>query len=59
MKAVQYFSDDYLQRCKELSPQDIVQFLDDFMRLYGPRMSVDVDKVGDPERVEELSGSIG
>ena len=36
-RPVQYFSDEYLERCRALSPMDIVRFLDDFMRLYGPK----------------------
>ena len=29
-RALQLFSDAYLQRCRRLSPQDIVQFLEEF-----------------------------
>lgn len=35
MKAVQYFSDDYLEQCRQLNPEQIVAFLDDFRRLHG------------------------
>lgn len=35
MKAVQMFSDEYLENCRKLSADDIVQFLDDFRRLHG------------------------
>jgi predicted DNA binding CopG/RHH family protein len=35
MKALQRFSDDYLQRCREMSKDDIAKFLDDFRRLHG------------------------
>ena len=35
IRPVQYFSDEYLERCRKLSPADIVRFLDDFRRLYG------------------------
>lgn len=34
MKAVQYFSDDYLEQCRELSTTQIIQFLDDFRCLH-------------------------
>ena len=34
-RPLQRFSDAYLERCRELSPEDIVRFLDDFRRLYG------------------------
>jgi predicted DNA binding CopG/RHH family protein len=30
MKAVQYFSDDYLEQCRELSAEQIIRYLDDF-----------------------------
>ena len=39
MKAVQRFTDEYLDRCREMSPDQIVQFLDDFRRLHGSRPS--------------------
>jgi len=29
-KALQSFSDEYLEQCKQLTPDQIVQFLDDF-----------------------------
>lgn len=35
MKAVQRFSDDYLDSCREMTPDQIVRFLDDFRRLHG------------------------
>ena len=35
MKAVQHFSDAYLQQCKEMPPDQIIQFLDDFRQLHG------------------------
>lgn len=35
MKTVQIFSDAYLENCRKLSADDIVQFLDDFRRLHG------------------------
>ena len=34
-RPLQRFSDAYLERCRELSPEDIVRFLDDFRRLHG------------------------
>lgn len=33
MKPVQYFSDEYLEQCKKMTPLQIVQFLDDFRKL--------------------------
>ena len=32
---VQYFSDEYLERCRGLSPQDILRFLEDYRKLIG------------------------
>lgn len=32
---VQRFSDEYIKRCRELSPQEIVRFLDDYRMLFG------------------------
>ena len=34
MKTVQYFSDDYLARCKEATSEQIIEFLNDFMALH-------------------------
>lgn len=33
MKAVQYFSDDYLEQCRELSAEQIIRYLDEFRSL--------------------------
>ena len=33
-RAVQYFRDEYLQRCRGLSAQDVVQFLEEFRLNY-------------------------
>ena len=35
MKAVQKISDEYLERCSEMSADEIVRFLDDFRRIHG------------------------
>ena len=37
MRPVQYFSDEYLEQCRELGTDDIIRFLDDFRRLHGAR----------------------
>ncbi len=34
MKAVQRFSDEYLESCREMTPDQIVAFLEDFRRLH-------------------------
>ena len=33
-RAVQYFSDEYLERCRRLSAEDIVQFLEEYRLNY-------------------------
>ena len=35
MKTLQYFNDDYLQQCRAMTPDQIIQFLDDFRQLHG------------------------
>jgi predicted DNA binding CopG/RHH family protein len=37
MKALQKFSDEYLESCRAMTPDQIIQFLDDFRRLHGTR----------------------
>jgi hypothetical protein len=32
-RPIQYFTPEYLEQCKQLSSQQIVQFLDDFKQL--------------------------
>ncbi|MYE82448.1 MAG: hypothetical protein F4X36_11545 [Gammaproteobacteria bacterium] len=34
-RPLQRFSKDYLERCRDLAPQDIVRFLEDFRMLHG------------------------
>ncbi|WP_423906187.1 hypothetical protein [Candidatus Spongiihabitans sp.] len=36
MKAIQFFSDDYLNQCKALSSTQIVRYLDDFRLINKP-----------------------
>ena len=33
-RATQYFSDEYVERCKELSTSEILQFINDFQSLH-------------------------
>lgn len=35
MRVVQKFSAEYLERCREMSHDEIVRFLDDFRRVHG------------------------
>jgi predicted DNA binding CopG/RHH family protein len=39
MRPVQFFSKEYLDQCRKLSPTDIVRFLDDFRRLHSQEKS--------------------
>jgi uncharacterized protein (DUF4415 family) len=41
MRPIQYFSDEYLERCRGMTPDQVIRFLDDFRRLHGgsPRQS--------------------
>ena len=38
-RPLQRFSDAYLERCRELTPGDVVRFLEDFRRLHGAATS--------------------
>jgi hypothetical protein len=37
MRPIQYFSADYLRQCRDMKPDQIVRFLEDFRRLYGQK----------------------
>ena len=37
MKPVQYFNKEYLEQCRKMTPDQIIQFLDDFRQLHGQR----------------------
>ena len=39
MKAVQFFSDEYLAQCVEMTPDDIAKFLDEFRIIHGAKIS--------------------
>jgi predicted DNA binding CopG/RHH family protein len=34
-KTIQYFTKDYLERCRELTPDQILEFLEDYQQLIG------------------------
>ncbi len=36
-RAVQYFSDEYLDYCRQLTPRQILEFIDQFQRLHTAR----------------------
>lgn len=37
MRPVQFFSDEYLERCREMTPEQIARFLEDFRLLHAPK----------------------
>ncbi len=37
MRALQHFADEYLDRCRELTPDQIARFLEDFRMVHGGR----------------------
>jgi hypothetical protein len=37
MKAVQYFTDEYLEQSRKLTPDEVLRFLDDFRRMHAAR----------------------
>ncbi len=37
MRAIQHFSDEYLEQCRGMTPDQVIRFLDDFRRLHGSR----------------------
>lgn len=36
MKPVQLFTEEYVERCAEMTPMQIARFLDDFRKLHAP-----------------------
>ena len=40
MRPVQYFTDEYLQQCREMKPEQVLQFLEDFRELQKARKPV-------------------
>ena len=37
MKTVQHFTLEYLEQCKQMTPEQILQFLDDFRLLFAEK----------------------
>lgn len=35
MRPVQYFTPEYLEQCRQMTPDQIIRFLEDFRRLHG------------------------
>ena len=40
MRPVQYFTDEYLQQCREMKPEQVLRFLEDFRELQKARKPV-------------------
>lgn len=41
MRPVQYFTDEYLERCKQMTPEQILQFLEEFRLLFAAKAAED------------------
>lgn len=39
MKALQEFTDEYLEQCKKMSTEEILYFLESFRQMHGPQQS--------------------
>lgn len=50
MKTVQYFTGEYLEQCRRMTPDQIIRFVEDFRRLHGVRAA------DAPRRKSQLSG---
>jgi len=55
MTTVQYFSDEHLEQCRELSTDQILQFLNDFQQLHSRQKSK--TKLISIKVPEDLSGA--
>ena len=51
--AVQFFSDEYLERCREFTPAQIARFLDEFRRNYA---AAEASRKRQPEPVAPGNG---
>ncbi len=40
MRPVQYFTDEYLRQCREMKPEQVLRFLEDFRELQKARKTV-------------------
>lgn len=54
MKTIQYFSDDYLEHCKKMKPDEIVRFLEDFSRLHSENINTSGNSNGNKSRLISL-----
>ena len=51
MKGLQYFSDEYLEHCRSLTPQQICEFLESFRRLHEPQQKTKLISMKVEERL--------
>ncbi len=49
MKAVQYFTDEYLEQCKKMSPDSIAEFLESFRLMQAPADKTKLISIKIPE----------
>ncbi len=49
MRAVQFFSDDYLEQCRSMKPEAIVEFLENFRKLRGAKTKSRLISIKVPE----------
>lgn len=43
MRPVQYFTDEYLEQCKLMTPEQILQFLEEFRLLFAAQVAEQVN----------------
>jgi predicted DNA binding CopG/RHH family protein len=44
-KALQMFTDEYLENCRQMKPIAILKYLDDFRKIYGPKKAKSKSKL--------------
>jgi len=49
MRPVQYFSDEYLEQCKKMTPKQILEYLESFRLLNGPEDKTKLISIKIPE----------
>lgn len=49
MRPVQYFTDEYLEQCKKMTPKQILEFLEDFRLLNSPEDKTKLISIKIPE----------
>lgn len=54
MKAVQYFTPEYLGRCSKMSPTEILQFLEDFRLVFAAQAAPQQKIESEPEPIGKM-----